>query len=61
MDEHIRTCEVALAAGGKPTGASVALAKRLQSHRTLSAAGIPDITQEHHLGGSVMCAMSEFG
>jgi len=61
MDEHIRTCEVALAMGGKPTGASLALAKRLRNHRARSAAGMPDIPEEHHLGGSGMCAMSESG
>jgi len=61
MDAHIQTCEVALAAGAKPTGASSALAKRLHNHRKRSAAGIPEITEEHHLGGSGMCEVPEFG
>jgi len=60
MDDHIRTCEVALAAGARPTGASSALAKRLKNHRARSAAGNPD-KNGNHLGGSGMCDVSEFG
>lgn len=64
MDAHIRTCEVARAAGAKPTGASSALARRLQKHSkrlVAVAAGIPEITEDNHLVDHEKWDMPEFG
>jgi len=46
MDAHIRTCPAAQAAGAKPTGASVALAKRLCDHKHRQENGIPEIAED---------------
>jgi hypothetical protein len=61
LDAHILTCGAAQAAGGRPTGASAALEKRLRNYRDKAAAGIPDLIEEQPVGGGGMGDISECG
>merc|ERR1719174_1289371 len=64
MDAHIMTCPAAQAAGGRPTGASAALAKKLSNHRQRVAAGIDDCIGDECIpcgSGGGIGDVSEFG
>lgn len=60
MDDHIRTCPAAQAAGAKPTGASAALARRLCDHKRRLENGIPEIAEERTFGGNCMGSVEEY-
>jgi len=55
MDAHIMRCPEAKAAGVRPSGASAALARRLETDRHRVAAGLPhpsEVTHERAIGGA---------
>eukprot|EP00927_Polykrikos_kofoidii_P024028 TRINITY_DN21931_c0_g1_i1.p1 TRINITY_DN21931_c0_g1~~TRINITY_DN21931_c0_g1_i1.p1 ORF type:complete len:440 (-),score=41.01 TRINITY_DN21931_c0_g1_i1:154-1473(-) len=55
MDIHVTKCPEARAAGAKPTGASASLAKRLETNRQRSEAGLPhpcEVEDSRAIGGN---------